>query len=297
MINDIRHVRAFLAAARIGNFTRAAAELHVSQSAFTVQIRQLEDALGVALFDRSKRRVSLTSAGKEVLAPLERLVIDIESLVGRTGQLAGLRRGVVCMAVLPSVAAHTLPLAISKFKQRYPEIVVQVKDVVAESLIDAVKKEEVDFGIGCRLKFDRELRMVPLMIDKLCAFVPSIHLLGRRDTVTFKELSSYPLILPGKDSSVREIMERSLKGERLHFKVAYETNYMSTALGMVRAGLGIAILPEIVANLENTDEIRFVAISSPLLSRKIEILQRKDRSLSPAASEMVQILKEVVARR
>jgi LysR family carnitine catabolism transcriptional activator len=90
MIDDLRHVRAFLAAARTGNFTRAASELHISQSAFTVQIRQLEDALGVPLFDRSKRRVALTSAGQEVLVPLERILVEMESIVGRTKELRGL---------------------------------------------------------------------------------------------------------------------------------------------------------------------------------------------------------------
>lgn len=94
-------------AASACNFTRAAMELHVSQSAFTVQIRQLEDALGVTLFDRSKRRVALTSAARDVLAPLERLIVDAEAIVARTRQLAGLRRGIVSIGVLPSMAART----------------------------------------------------------------------------------------------------------------------------------------------------------------------------------------------
>lgn len=296
MIHDLRHIRAFLVAARLGNFTRAAAELHVSQSAFTVQIRQLEDALGVTLFDRSKRRVALTSAARELLVPLERLLVDAEAVVARSKQLAGLRRGIVSMAMLPSVAAGVVPNAIQKFVQLYPGVVVQIKDLVSEKLIEAVKQEQVDFGIGSRIRVDRELKTAPLLVDKLCAFVPKSHLMARNESVTLKELVAFPLILTGRDSSVRELLERSLRREKLPVTIAYETNYMSTAISMVRAGLGIAVLPEFAANGESREVIRSVAITRPLLSRKIEIIQRKDRTLSPAAVKMVEIIKQVAAR-
>jgi LysR family transcriptional regulator, carnitine catabolism transcriptional activator len=291
MIDDIRHIRAFLAAARIGNFTRAAAELHISQSAFTVQIRQFEDALGVTLFDRGKRRVSLTAVGHELLGPLERLVIDAEAIVGRTRQLTGLRRGIVSMAVLPSVAAQVIPAIIQKFAGECPGIVVQIRDVVAERVIEMVKKEEVDFGIATRMGADRETTTVPLLVDKLCAFVPRSHLLASKNSVTLRELVSIPLILTGKDSSVREIVERALKRERLPLTLAYETNHMTTAISMVRAGLGIAILPEVAGGSGDSGDLRTVAISRPALSRRIEIIQKRDRTLSPAAGKMVETIR------
>ncbi len=292
MIEDLRHIRAFLAAARIGNFTRAATELHISQSAFTVQIRQLEDALGVTLFDRSKRRVALTSAGRELLVPLERLVIDAEAIVSRTRQLAGLRRGVVSLAVLPLVAAQFVPEAIQKFRRRYPGVSVQIRDVVAGRLIEAVKKEEVDFGIGTCPRADRELRATPLIVDSLCAFVTRAHLLAREESVTLKELATQPLILIGKGTSVREVLDDAVQREHLPLNIAYEANYVSTAIGMVRAGLGIAVLPESAGHSEDAREIRCLPITRPALSRKIEIIERKDRSLSPAAEQMVDVLRE-----
>lgn len=294
MIHDLRYVRAFLTAARLGNFTRAAAELNVSQSAFTVQIRQLEDALGVTLFDRSKRRVALTSAAREVLVPLERIMVDMEAVVARTRQIAGLRRGIVGIAALPSVAAELLPKVIHTFTQTYPGIVVQVNDLVGEKLIEAVKKEEVDFGIGSRIRLDRDLKMTPLMIDNLCVFAPLSHRIARQASITLREVVESPLIVTGKDSSVRELLERALQRERLSLSIAFETNYMSTAISMVKAGLGLAILPESAVGPEMATHIKAIAISKPLLSRKIEIIQRKDRSLSPAALKMVGLLKQAV---
>lgn len=296
MISDLRHVRAFLTAARLGNFTRAAAELHVSQSAFSVQIKQLEDSLGVVLFDRSKRRVALTSAARELLVPLERILIDVEAVAVRTQQLAGLRRGMVGIAALPSVAAEVLPQAIKNFTETFPGIAVRVQDIVSEKLIEAVKQEQVDFGIGSKIRADRELKMMTLFVDRLCAFVSTSHPVAKRKSVTLEELSAFPMILTGKDSSVRELLEKTLRREKLPVTVAYETNHMSTAIGLARAGLGVAALPECAVAGE-LGEIRAVAISRPLMRRKIEIIQRRDRTLSPAALKMVEVIRQCTAER
>ena len=126
MIHDIRHIRAFLALARAGSFTRAAAELHVSQPTLTVQIQQLETAVGVKLFDRSKRHVALTQAGRDLLVPLERILIDVEAIATSTDELLAHRRGLVTVAALPSVAAGLLPRAIRKLSESYPGITVRV---------------------------------------------------------------------------------------------------------------------------------------------------------------------------
>jgi DNA-binding transcriptional LysR family regulator len=295
MIGDMRHLRAFLTIARLNNFTRAASELHVSQSALTVQIRQLEDALGVLLFDRSKRRVALTQAGKEVLAPLERIVIDTEAVISHTRDMAGLRRGFVSVAVLPSLSAGLLPAVLQEFTKKHPAIPVQIKDMVAERVIDAVKKEEVDFGVGTRMKRDPELKTTPLFTDRLSAFVPKSHPLVRRSRITLRELTEHPLVLTSKGSSVREILEAALRKEKLSVLPAFEVNYMSTVIGLVKAGLGIAILPAVAENIQASAGITRVEIINPALNRTVEIIEKKGRSPSHAASSMLAALKRAAA--
>jgi LysR family transcriptional regulator, carnitine catabolism transcriptional activator len=296
MIDNLRHIRAFLAVSRMGNFTRAAAELRISQSALTVQVKQLESDLGITLFDRGKRRVSLTQAGRDVLVPLERLLIDAEEVVSRTSQLSGLRRGIVALAVLPSIATLLIPLAVQRFTKLYPGVVVQIRDVVAEKVIGAVKAEAVDFGIGVRSRRDRELRTVPLLVDRLFAFVPESHAFAAQRSVSFRQMASSHLILTGPDSSVREIVEYAFRRESLPLSFAYETNYMSTALGLVNAGLGVAILPEAATGVDSFPKTKRLPIQKPELSRKIDLIQKKDRSLSPAALKMVEIIKELAAK-
>lgn len=293
MIKNLRHIRSFLAVARVGNFTRAAAELRISQSALTVQIKQLESEVGATLFDRGKRKITLTQAGRDVLIPLERLLIDAEQVVSRTQELSGLQRGLVSVAVLPSLATHLIPTAVRQFTSAYPGVVVQVRDLVAEKIIEAVRLDEVDFGIGTQLRPERELKITAFGTDHLFAFLRADHRFARKRSLTSQELAGVPLILTGRDSSVRELVERTGKRQGLTLNIAYETNYMSSALGMAEAGLGIAILPKRAAGESPSVNIKRIPIIKPELSRKIVLIEKRAKTLSPAALEFMQATKQV----
>jgi LysR family carnitine catabolism transcriptional activator len=297
MTAELRHIAAFLAVARLSSFTRAAAVLRVSQPALTVQIKQLEEAFGVRLFDRDNRSVALTPAGRELVAPLERIMHDFETVAGHARDLAGHRRGLVTLAALPSIAAGLLPRAIRALSDRHDGIVVRVRDVTAGKIVDLVKSGEVDFGIGSVIRPDPDLTSQPLLSDRLCAFAPATHPIARKKRhITLRELSGYPLILTSHDSSVRQIVERALEQARLAAHVAQEATYMTTAIGMVRAGLGIAVLPESALAGDAADGIRAVAITTPQLRREISILTSAGRSLSPAAQKLIEVLRRVRPR-
>ena len=152
MIHELRHIRAFLKIAETRNFTRAANDMHLSQSALTVQVQQLEESLGVRLFDRNKRGVTLTAAGKDVFGPLQRLFNDAQTIVEHARDLSSASTGFVTIAALPTVCAGALPELVRSFSETYPGIRVQISDVVAERVREAVLKREVDFGIGTLLR-------------------------------------------------------------------------------------------------------------------------------------------------
>ena len=296
MTAELRHIEAFLAVARLGHFTRAAAALHVSQPALTVQIKQLEQALGIRLFDRNNRRVSLTQAGRDLVAPLERISLDVASIVRHARDLSAHRHGVITVAALPSVAATVLPRAIRALSDGHQGIVVRVRDAVASRVLDLVKSGDVDLGIGSLIRPDPEIAHERLFTDRLCAFAPEDHPLARRRQIPLRDLRDCPLILTGLDTSVRQIIERTLAAERLPVQVAQEATYMTTAIGMVQAGLGIAILPESALMPEPGSWLRVIAIKDPVLTRDIGILTRTGRSLSPAAQRLVEVLGTIVKR-
>jgi len=293
VIHDLRLIRAFLALARAGSFTRAASELHMSQPTLTVQIQQLETGLGVKLFDRNKRHVALTQAGRDLLVPLERILIDVEAIATNTEELLEHRRGLVTVAALPSVAAGLLPRAIKKLTEEYPGITVRVYDGVASTVAAMVRSGQVDFGISSQTYGDRELTSHVLMMDRLCAVVASNHPLARKRSMTLHELAKHPLILMVKDSSSRQIVDLAFDREGLVGNVAYETTYGTSVAGFTQAGLGIGILPESMAAPSRLHQLR---IRGEKLTRRIGIVMRAGRSLSPTADRLKQTLESVVAR-
>ena len=282
MIHELRHLRAFLKIAETRNFTRAANELHVSQSALTVQVQQLEESLGVQLFDRSKRGVTLTASGRDVFGPLQRLFNDAQAIVELARDLSSASSGFVTIAALPTVCAGVLPELIRTFIKAHPGIRVQIKDLVAERVREAVLKREVDFGIGTRHGRVADLRATPLFQDRLVVFTPVQHPLSAKRKISLREAAEYDLILPSRNSSVREAVEAIAHRERLALDTRYETSFMPTALALVRAGLGIAILPESAAD-SGTAEFMRVPLSNSFSTRQIELLQRSGATLSPAA--------------
>jgi DNA-binding transcriptional LysR family regulator len=294
MLQGVRHIRAFLAVARLGSFTRAAGELHVSQPALTVQIRQLEDALRARLFDRNKRHVALTQTGRTLLGPLSRVLADLEAVIDTSRDLAGLRRGSVAVAVLPTIAAGLLPIAIRRFSADHPAIRFDVRDAVAERIVQLVNAGEVDFGIGSRVGTDSDVEWVDFLIDRMSAFIPEHHPLAARHRLTLRDVVAYPLVLTARGTSVRALIERVLAQEDLEFTVACDANYMSTAVAMVRAGLGVSVLPASAVNTASCVGVLTKPLTDAGLTRKIAILRKPERSLSPAAEQFVAVLKQVI---
>ena len=286
----LRHFEAFLTIVRMGNFTRAATALNLSQPALTVQIRQLEEELGIRLFDRNTRRVMLTEPGREFVAPLERLLVDIDSIVRHASDFRKRRRGVVAVAALPSVAEGILPDAIREVTDRYEGVVVTVRDVVAEHVRGLVKTKEVDFGVGTLERPDPEIAFETLFVDSLCAFLPKNHIFRNRTQLRLADLAGQPLILPSRGSSAHKIVEAALQQNQIAARITHEPTHMSTALGMVRAGLGVAILPETAAYGTAATIVR---IGEPSLTREIGILSHAARTFSPAADILAAALRKV----
>ena len=294
MLDGIRHIRGFLAVARLGSFTQASLELQVSQSALTVQIQQLETSLGVKLLDRNKRNVALTQAGEELLTPLERVYHDIESVMSTSHNL--LEHGaIVTVATVPSVAAGLLPRALCEFCRLYPTVSVHLKDSTG-NLIDQLKRGEVDFGIGGPFRLDPSINAQTLYREPICIFTPKDHPLASRRTITLRELAEQPLILPQRNSDLRDILEPVLQDRGLSLQPFHETSHLSTTIGMVNAGLGIAVLPLRAIDSFHSSEVSCIQIVRPRLERRVLIATKVGRSLPWAAKKLIDILRETVRK-
>jgi DNA-binding transcriptional LysR family regulator len=293
MKNSIQHIRAFLAVADSGSFAKAAVTLNLSPSALTVQIQQLEDWLGVALLERSPRHVSLTAAGQNNRGPMEKLLLDLDNIVAGSRDLAALRRGVVTIAALPSLCSSALPPVLKTFRAQFPGVEVRLKDVVAQRIDALVREGEVDFGLGVRARMSHGLDFDVVLVDRLTLFVPPGHPLAGKRSIKLSALSDEPIILTGRDSSVRERVEALFAEEGLSLTPGLEANYMSTVLALVRQGLGMTLLPE-SADDGSSDLVR-VAVDHPGVNREIGLITRVGQRLSPAAERFLEVIRTALS--
>ncbi|WP_110948452.1 LysR family transcriptional regulator [Pseudomonas bohemica] len=295
MKNSIQHIRAFLAVADSGSFAKAAIELNLSPSALTVQIQQLEEWLGVTLLERSPRQVSLTAAGQNTRGPMEKLLLDLDNIVSGSRDLAAVRRGVVTVAALPSMCSGALPPILKTFREQFPGVEVRLRDVVAQRIDALVREGEVDFGLGVKARTSHGLDFQVVMVDRLSLFVPPSHPLAARHSVKLSELAGEPIILTGRDSSVRERVEQLFANEGLALTPALEANYMSTVMALVRQGLGMTLLPESAD--EGRGDLVQVRIEHGGVNREIGVITRTGFGLSPAAQRFVETLRAVINRK
>ncbi|HSV20586.1 MAG TPA: LysR family transcriptional regulator [Casimicrobiaceae bacterium] len=279
----VRQLRAFDALAGIGSFTRAAAALHTTQPALSAQIRELESILGVRLFDRNTRSVALTSTGTDLLPVIGKILGDLDGVVAHARDIASRSVGNVALAALPSVAATCLPQVIAGFRAAHPGIVVRLHDALAQGVADLVRDGAVDFGISGATGNDPALIFEPLGTDRMVAVLPPDHPLARVRRLSLADLAGVPLVLMDRHSSVRSIVDRAYA---THGKVplpAYEAAFMATAMGMVRAGLGVTVLPASAFELATATDLAIRALDDPALERTLGLVQRAGRTLSPAA--------------
>ena len=290
---NLRQFQAFVTVARLGSFTRAAKRLNLSQPALTVQIRQLEEAMGVRLFDRSTRMVKPTPIGRELVPTLERVLREIDAVMVNTKELASHIKGTFTVGALPSISSKLIPSTITEFQKQYPGIVVRLRDVLAQHIVKLVKEEEVDFGIGTLRMPDPDIQFTPLLTDHLGIIFPAGHPVERKRSITLKYLTACPLILMDPETSVRDLVDRAFESIGEIAVPAFEATYPSTALALVKAGLGLTIQPSSSMELASSRGLKFRTIRHPGLTRHIGVIQNSRRSLSPSAEAFIQMVKAI----
>lgn len=287
---SLRQVRSFLAVARVKSFTRAASILNVTQPALTMQIRRLEEALGVTLFDRDTRSVELTRVARDLIPAFERALQDFDAALESARDIATQERGIVRLAALPSVAAGVLPDAILGFRKKRPNVIFDLRDVIAAQVLNLVQSEQVDFGVMGGTVKAPEVESVFKAQDHLHVVYPKGHPIARLKTVTPVALSEFPLILMQRDTSVRAVVDAGFQSLGLMPKTTCEAIYMMTAVGMVRAGLGLTILPGSAREIKAEPGLLSKPIDDPSFTRPVSIIKRSGRTLPPLSEAFLEHL-------
>jgi DNA-binding transcriptional LysR family regulator len=284
---NLRDIRAFVAVAQTGNFTRAAARLHLSQPALTVQIRRLEETVGVRLFDRNSRNVALTPAGRELLPVLQKSLHDMEHVLIDARALGEGSSGMVRIACLPTFAASVLPDLILDLKKDVPHAGFYIRDVVASMVNTLVRNEDVDIGLTGGDLSDAAFEILHSGVDRLVVVCPKEHPLARRRRVKLKDLVSVPLVLTAQGTSVRAVVDAALASSSYTPEITCEPTYMMTAVAMVRGGLGVTILPGTAREVLAEPGLVARPIDDAAFVRPIALIKKRGRTLPPVTERFV----------
>jgi len=242
----ISQLRALVAVAEYGNFSEAALQLDLSQSAVSHAIASLEDELGVLLLIRGRQGAQLTPVGERVITQARQVLCLLEGIVKEANLEKGLKGGSVRIATFRSVATHILPVVIARFRHNFPQIAVTIIEHLDHAGVEqAMHDGRADIGFTL-LPASDEFETWELLKDEYVVLLPPTPRL-RKTQVTWERLESYPLILPSPTDACYIRVHSHLHTWGFPLKVAYEVNEDSTIVSMVVQGLGAAILPRLAA--------------------------------------------------
>lgn len=287
---DVRGLEAFLWIAELGSFRSAARHLNISQTAVSHRVSKFEESLGLRLFTRTTRQVSLTQAGREMLPLGRSLISDFQRQV----QLIKSRHcesvDELSLACVPTAAAHLLPAVFSEFARRRPKARVQVFDKAVPEIGEMVADGRAEFGVTL-LGVDRWNHVTtPLMREEFLCVCPVNHPLAKRRVVRWSDLEEVPLIRFTMPTVNRIVMDKALEKRCGNFRWIYEVQHAMTALMLVQSGLALAAVPKLAAH-DLPLGLTAVKLAGPRISRTIGIVRRRGVATSDLAGVFQSILK------
>ena len=290
---DLNDLMAFRAVAQLGNFRKAAESIHISQPAFSRRIEKLEDALGVRLLERTTRRVNLTAVGRDFDRQLSHILDALDtSLLGIRGVTAT-HMGEVRIACVPSAVNYFLSGVIVEYHKRYPKIRVKIVDDSANKVLLAVAQGDVDFGLNFIGTQESAVDFEPLLEERFVAACRRDHPLAKKRFVKWSELNDFDYISVDKSSGNRLILDQALAKLKKQPMSMYETQHGTTTIGLVEAGLGVAVVPAMAMPGPNHPLLVSVPLTEPTVSRHVGLIKRRTSILSPAAQQFYELCLEL----
>ena len=294
---SVRELDVFLVLASTLSFRRTSAQVNLSQSAVSGVIARLEETLAVKLFDRTTRSVQLTATGQVFAEQALLLRAQTDEAVRAVRNLAELQVGKVTLAALPSLTATVVPAACARYTALHPGVQLQIFDTLSGPAFDLVRAAKVDFALTAANPAYSDLDYQPLAADGFVLLIPPGHsLAAERGPLRWLDVAGLTHISMPLPASVRQYADAALLEHRIRFAPAYEVEHLATITAMVASGLGVCALPELAAAVAPQPGVVRRRLIEPDISRPIGLVTRRYRSLSPAATALVGMLREEMAR-
>jgi len=291
---ELRHLRYFLAVAEHASFTEAARSVHVTQSTLSHQIRQLEDQLGHALFERSARRVVRTAAGELFLGSVTRAMRELDHGLTLLQEVRGALDGRVAIGVTHTFNVSLVPECVAQFSRQHASVSVKVEEQSAQAIAAGLVDGRLELGISYRPQELGSFVFEPLFNEELQLIVGVDHPLARRKRVRISELHQLDMVLPSDQYQLRTLLDEAFAAAGTQPRVVAEMNSAAAVAALVeRCGVAAVVSPLAV---RCSDRLQLVPLVGPAPVRTFGLLWCKDQPRSVAALAFASIVRTVVGR-
>ncbi|KWW18248.1 LysR family transcriptional regulator [Peribacillus simplex] len=289
---DIKHLQYFIEVTNFNNFTRAADHLFITQPAISKMIKNLEIELGVELFDRSRKQLILTDAGRVVLEQAKLIDKAFRNLETAVDNLLGLKKGHIRIGLPPIIDASFFPQILSRFHEQYPNITFQLVEDGSKKIEESVQKDQIDIGVIVLPTNTSLFHHFSFLEEDINLIVYPSHPFANRQEIDLAELENESFILFNKDYVLRDLIISSCSEAGFSPHIVTESSRWDFIEEMVYCKLGVALLPESLCR--HDERVRSIKVKQPSISWKLGFIWSKDHYLSYAAKEWLKYTKEAL---
>jgi LysR family transcriptional activator of glutamate synthase operon len=279
---ELRQLRYLVALAEEQHFTRAAQRLHIAQPALSQQIAKLERELGVALVERTTRRMAFTAAGELLLAHARRMVAEEAAARAELDDLAGLRRGHLDVGATQAMGPVDLARLLVDFHRRHPAIELTVREALTVELHVAVAQDELDLAFVTAPPDDATAQSTQIAAEPLVCVMATTHPLAERTALSVADLRDDTFVMFARSATVRRKLDDAARVHGFAPDVGFETSDVTRIRTLVSAGLGVAVLPRSDAETRGP-RVRIVPLTDSGFVHSVFVTWRRTRRHSPAA--------------
>lgn len=288
---ELRQLEYFQMASRLKNITRAAERLRVSQPNITVAIKKLEAELGIQLFDRSQKQLSLTPEGTVFLNRIEMALRNIEDAVLEVNDYKQLQKGTIKIGIPAMIGAYLFPKIFSNFQKEHSHLDIFLYEEGSIAIREQLERDELDFGIVILTDASSNLQLLPMSRNQILACVPPTHPLANQKSLSMNQLEDCELIMLKEGSYIRQLVTREFKKDNTTPKTVLESNQIETIKGLVASNVGIAFLLDVIVKDDPT--IKAIPLAEPLYV-DLGLTWKKDRYISRAAQSFIDFCKKTL---
>lgn len=284
---DIRHLQYFLEVAKQNSFTKAAQHLYITQPTISKMIRNLEEEIGVVLFDRVGKRVELTDAGKVFLSQAQLMIQTFDNMTAQLDDLMKLKKGRIRIGLPPMIGANFFPKVIGEFRERYPGITLQLFEDGAKKVESDVGAGALDIGVVLLPTNEETFDYFSFVNDRLMLVVHPGHRLVEQEEASLADLEGEPFLLFREDFALHDRIISECLEVGFQPNVVCKSSQWDFISEMVAANLGVALLPETICEELDPESFRIIPLVQPVIPWHLAMIWRKDSYLSFAAREWI----------